>query len=868
MTSHIKLKWLDHQSSGRKGVTWGVPWKRGVLSRQDQLVLVNEQGKPQPIQTWPTAFWPDGSVKWTAHAASFDGKVEDQYKMKLGKSEYSDGTLTVKESEEYIEIDTGSIVCQLNKRGNTIIKQITRENRVICTGSQLNLIREERSQTTGYRIKKEEDFVSHISRAAVEQDGPIRCTVKVEGRHERVNGGRLWIPFTLRFYFYVNQASIKINHTFVYDGNPHEDYIKGLGMSFSVPMKGPLYNRHVRLVGDTGLFSESPKNLATMRTVGKYEELFKKQQSGAFITFDENQDEKFLDILDDAAVWDRFKLVQQSADSYCLSKQTKTGCSWLHAAAGHRAGGTIYVGSENGGMATGVRNFWKRYPSSLEVSGTAEDTAELKAWFWSPDGETMDLRHYDTETHLKSSYEGFEEMRSTPYGIANTSELVIHCFDRTPSHGELLQWNRDKENPALFVCEPQYYHEVKAFGEWSLEDRRTPALQEIEEKLDQTIDFYQKEVEQRRWYGFWNYGDVMHTYDHVRHTWRYDIGGYAWQNTELVPNMWLWYMFLRSGKSDIFRMAEAMTRHTSEVDVYHMGEYAGLGSRHNVIHWGCGCKEARIAMAGLHRFYYYLTADERIGDIMDEVVNADYTTVNLDPMRAYFPKDNYPTHTRIGPDWAAFVSNWMTRWERYEDTEYRDKILTGIDCLKKMPLKMKALAAYGYDPKTGKIYDIGNFAGGHLAICMGEPQVWFELTPLIDDPEWEEMLIEIGEFYNLPWEEKVRSTSVEFRKGSYAWPMFSTGITAYAAMKKNNTELSEVAWSILLNDKVGKSSINEETLLVKEDEVIRPIHELPWVTTNTVSQWSINAIMCIGFIGDALVQKETVKQVESFPKGV
>lgn len=51
------------------------------------------------------------------------------------------------------------------------------------------------------------------------------------------------------------------------------------------------------------------------------------------------------------------------------------------------------------------------------------------------------------------------------------------------------------------------------------------------------------------------------------------------------------YSFLRTGAPEIFRMAAAMTRHTSEVDLYHMGEYAGLGSRHNVVHWGCGCKE-------------------------------------------------------------------------------------------------------------------------------------------------------------------------------------------------------------------------------------------------------------------------------------
>ena len=79
----------------------------------------------------------------------------------------------------------------------------------------------------------------------------------------------------------------------------------------------------------------------------------------------------------------------------------------------------------------------------------------------------------------------------------------------------------------------------------------------------------------------------MHTYDFDRHEWRYDIGGYAWDNSELATDVWLWMYFLRSGRADAFRFAEAMTRHTGEVDVHHLGRFAPLGSRHNVQHWGC-----------------------------------------------------------------------------------------------------------------------------------------------------------------------------------------------------------------------------------------------------------------------------------------
>ena len=74
-----------------------------------------------------------------------------------------------------------------------------------------------------------------------------------------------------------------------------------------------------------------------------------------------------------------------------------------------------------------------------------------------------------------------------------------------------------------------------------------------------------------------------------------------------------------------FRFAEAMTRHTGEVDVHHLGRFAPLGSRHNVMHWGCSAKQLRISTALNRRYYYFLTADERVGDLMREQIEAART---------------------------------------------------------------------------------------------------------------------------------------------------------------------------------------------------------------------------------------------------
>lgn len=865
MNTEVKLKWLNKEAAIPVGVTWGIPWKEGELLREDTLALQSPGGlTPIPVQSWPTAFWPDGSVKWSAHAAAVPSLGEQSYEMvKGGAAIAPEQSIAIQETAQTIVVDTGIMACTLSKQGDNLIRTIIRDNIEICSGGSLVALKENTSLVSGERIAREEPFGFHIHKAVIEQKGPVRAVVRLEGKHRSETGKREWLPITLRLYFYAGLETIRIVHTFHYDGNPNEDFIKGLGITFSVPMRGPLYNRHVRLAGDSGFLSESPKTLHTRRTKGKYRDMFQRQLNGELLSFDTEEDSYFLGLLDDSAVWDDFKLVQHSSEHYQISKRTMEQCCWLKAAEGRRSGGLGYIGSEGGGLAAVLHRAWEKHPSALQMNGTVSSKAAFTIWFWSPDAIAMDLRHYDTKTHVESSYEGADELRATPYGVANTSEVTVWCLSATPGPEQLQELKKQGESPSLLVCEPDYYYETRAFGLWSLPDRSTPAKAYLEDRIDGIAAFYQSEVEQRKWYGFWDFGDFMHSYDPVRHVWNYDLGGCAWQNTELVPNMWLWVLFLRSGREEIFRLAEAMTRHTSEVDVYHFGEYAGLGSRHNVVHWGCGCKEARIAMAGLHRYYYYLTADERIGDLMDAVKDADYATVSLDPMRAYFPQDEHPTHIRIGPDWSAFSSNWMTRWERFEDEVYRDKIKVGIDCVKEAKYGLISGPTYGYDPKSGKLTPLGDDNWGrHLMICMGAPQVWFELAAMLKDPEWEEMMAEFGVYYNLSQEEKDLVTHGEISTSRFEHPVLSVAIVAYGAAYKNNAAAAQKAWSILLGNDFAKIDLQRNAIDVT---YVDGLKEIDWMNTNEAAQWSLNTIISLELIAEELSEPfenliaETVK---------
>jgi hypothetical protein len=418
----------------------------------------------------------------------------------------------------------------------------------------------------------------------------------------------------------------------------------------------------------------------------------------------------------------------------------------------------------------------------------------------------MDLRHYDTVGHgLEMAYEDWKEGWDDPLGGANTTELTLWALGGVPSNGQLVAMSKTSSEPGLLVATPEYYHANRAFGFWSLPDRSTPARRALEDQLDSAFDFYQKEVDQRGWYGFWDYGDMMRQYDEVRHQWRYDIGGWAWNNTELLPDYWLWYTFLRTGRADAFRLAEAMTRHTSEVDVHHIGRFAPLGSRHNVNHLGDGAKQPRISQAGLKRFYYFLTADDRIGDLMHEQLTADATYAAVKKMDPRMPDRGQYASASFGTDWAAYCINWMTEYERTGDTKWLDKIKAGMQTQLALAAKPGQLLGSGpYDPATGKFMSAGRGGGPTgFDLLFGTTEIMAELELSVDYPRY--------------WE---------------AWHAYAaTGdgrLLAYAAWVTKNPELGRRAWQGRANGgRAGTQVFATQFHTVEPPDVPAPLREPP-----------------------------------------
>jgi len=882
-----KLHWLAPRKESAVPVTFGVPHSRGVLSREESLRLVDESGKAIPVQTKTTAFWPDGSVKWTAHSAVLD--TDKNYTVEKGENPCASSVLTASQAADgTVTVESDLLFCRIENGTHNLISALVRKQTSHTPMSaQLVGYLERAKDVRGLETHELFKFTGTTTKVTLEEAGPLRAVVKIEGDHEiEMNRAKVF-PFVVRLYFYAGSDEVKIVHTFIFNANEETDLLRGIAVEFSVATGGALHNRHVGFVGETGMFYEGVQPMYVgggvwgrknpkRKAAGEVDErvlMYERQQlDGQFVTIDPVEFEDYLEIVEDNAAFSDFRLTQNSSDSYAITKRSKPNCAYIDITHGTRSNGTIFLGTEAGIVAAGIKDFWQKAPMAVEVKGMTTDKAKMTLWLWSRYAEPCDFRAYDTVSHAYS-YGG---VMNVPEGVANTNEIYLKLFDAMPGKQPVVDFASDFQSDSLLIADPEVYGDTGVFGSYWIQPKEEKyRIEAFEKALLGYVRFYIKEVEQRRWYGFWDYGDVMHTYDPIRHSWRYDVGGYAWQNTELCNTYVNWLTFLRTGDYDIYRFARAMSRHCSEVDTYHLGKYAMLGTRHNVRHWGCGAKEPRISMAGHHRFYYYLTADERIGDVMDFVKDVDNRCDYKDPMGGFFQPKHDPehrnyAHVRVGPDWTSYAINWLIRWERFEDTQYRDKLLTGIESLKKAPLRLASGSTFHYDHRDNILHYMGaeNPAGHthvgdgnyqqHMVVCFGGPETWMELCELLDhDDELKDMLAQFGELYAMTPEERYAATNnLITEKNDRAWeghgPVWGLRTYAYTAWLKDRPDLMEKALENLKFDGDLESVIGDWTegrvfadgtlniYPIEAKDTPRPMDEMKYAKTNGIAQWSLN----------------------------
>ena len=866
----VTLDWLEDGGPGAApGSTVGVPWPKGAHQPDQTFALTDTDGRAVPVQSWPTAYWPDGSLKWTAHAVSSgSGKLT----LAAGDAAAPDKQVTVDRSGGTIDVSTGVITAKIGKNGSTLIKSVTRGSTEIARNGRLVLLRQPEIEDEDQGTVKTERFDGAIGEVTVEQDGPVRAVVRIDGKHRR--GSRSWLPFSIRLYFYAGADSFRMVHTITYDGTQEPgkasgDFIRGLGVRFTVPMRDAAYDRHIRIGGEgTGLLREAVKGITGLRR-DPGAAVQAAQYAGQKLPDPSTWDQRVTTRLQYIPEWGDYTLAQLSADGFTLRKRTRKGHGWIGAGGGGRASGFGYVGGVSGGFSFGLRDFWEKHPAQLDIRDAHTDEAEVTLWLWSPEAQPMDLRFYHDgmgqDTYAKQlegleiTYEDYEPKFGTPYGIARTSELLFWANESTPAPGKLAEQVAAVRVLPQLAAPPRQLIKAKVFGPglYSEPDRSTAAKAKIEDHLDFLFTYYKDQVEQRRWYGFWDYGDFMHSYDTVRHQWRYDVGGYAWDNSELSPDLWLWFAYLRSGRADIFRFAEALTRHTGEVDVYHLGDWAGLGTRHGVQHYADSAKQQRIANTTYRRYYYFLTADERVGDLMHANVDSDETFLVLDPIRKIrtepYTPDRHALSIGFGTDWSGLVSAWLTEWERkgpkWEKAKAR--VLSTMETIAAQPNGFVQGSGL-YDLDTGRFAIAGKpvVSVSHLSAVFGLNELCAELIDLVDMPEFNEVYFDYCRYFNATKAEQAARYGTNF--GTLLLFQGHSRLDAYAAVRTGDETLAKRAWT-----KFYSSDGYMESSPWKTEKLSGPVtlvagSEAAWVSSNDTALYGLAAIENLALLGDRM----------------
>ncbi len=880
------LRWLDGTAPPEHaGATWGWPWARGQVRRDQAFALRDGQGRLHALQSWPLAWWPDGSLKWSGHAlppaltpSGEPSKAWQIVALPAGRAApASVPALRVEETPDLVIVDTGVIRCAVPRRSAVLVSSVTRSGVELLRDVRLVANADDAPDDEGATrdTRQTRRSLGEVEQVDIEQRGPHRAVLRLRGRHRAAvdasaDAGadrRAWLPFDLRLSLHAGGEALRLMHSWVFDGDPQRDFPRGLGLVADVPLRDPLHDRHLRFAGaadgpETGLWAEAVRGLTGLRR-DPGAAVRVAQLEGRACPPDSDWQRTVRELQDHIPAWGDFSLSQLSPDAFQIRKRTRAGHTWVHAAHGARAAGLGYVGGPGGGIAFGLRDFWQRHPTQLEVRDAHTAMAQVRVWWHSPEAPALDLRPYhdglgqltfeQQRQGLEVTYEDYEPGFDTAVGVGRSHEITLFVLEATPPRERLLRLARLVQTPPQPVAAPRRYLDTGVFGPlWSLPDRSTPAKAAIEDRLDSLFEFYRREAEQRRWTGFWDHGDIRHTYDEDRHEWRYDVGGFAWDNSELSPDLWLWSAFLRSGRPDIFRFAEAMVRHTSEVDTYHLGRFQGLGTRHGVLHWSDSAKQLRISTAAYRRHYHYLTADERIGDVLHQLREADRTLITLDPGRKLGarPAEAGDGLLGVGTDWGALLANWLTEWERSGDVRWRDRIRRGMESIAAMPHGFFSAATAGYDLKTGALVNVSGERVGasHLSAVFGLAEMVADLVALIDVPGFEQAWLQYCTLFNASPDEQRRVLGAPHGAGSVLRVGHSR-LTAYAAWRQRDAALARRAWREFLSD---PRRAPVATRRVSGPAALRPVDEAPGISTNDAAQWALAAIQNLALIGEDL----------------
>jgi hypothetical protein len=687
-------------------LTFGVPFPKGALHSPDQVRVLTSSGREVPAQVTEVTTWEpaDPGIKWIW--VFFFAGPDDHYLLEYGpgvsRARDFDALEVVNNQREggLLEVTTGPMRFIVQQGETGFLKSVALD--LDRDGFDAADVIAEGPAGRGSFVDLLDDAGIDASRAMVTQtfiergSGPLHAVLRVEGVYRYARADNNAAPFVMRIHAYAGQPYVRVLHTFVYTGVPDKhrpvagEYAHLATQRDAViapdPSDAGWSEANDRLHG-SGLGLDLKLDAARRATVGWRDGNW--WSSGRRGTRERALTAQDVSLVQSGPKPDRIPPVPESSPTSRIAGFTaELSGGGAAAERTERADGWMDIRDTRRGVAIGIRHFVEEYPKEIAID--AAGGAQM--FTWSPRAGAMSFARSSATPGSEGAIENWAQ------GIAKTSELILMFHGASTSTADVARTMGYVLEPAVAHVDPAWYGESGVFGRFA---PRGAALGELQRALDYKFEWVLFNQRWAPWYGMFDHGDLKVTFN-----------GTSWSNwghNEPAQDFEIWLQFMRTGDPRYFDAAQALSRHTMDVDNTHwpsgpryLGDtnypldywktldeppatkWLGIGRRHSAQHWQHALS-AHVWVQGWMADYY-LAADHRALDVARQT--ADMHLRKL-----------WGEHELTGRRLYLSVWNLTEVWDATKDPRYGDEAKQRVDLMLRLQFDQGGsltLDRYGY----------------------------------------------------------------------------------------------------------------------------------------------------------------------------
>jgi hypothetical protein len=531
----------------------GVPFPRSAWSGTGALHLIDEnehedgqqQKTASAVQSRVLDRWSDGSCRWAlvdfvASSAAASGQPEARWRLRVQDANAAIATATATAATtgavpstsaslahneaDAVTIDTGVARFRVAKRGSTIFHDVIVDGISIIDAQQTKLTAiDEQGQPAHFEI----------TRVAIEDSGPIRAVVLLEGDLRRADGdGVRLLSVIARLHFVRGHAHVEWHVTV---RNPrsavHDEGLWDLGDGGSVLIKDLSLTLALRDVAGRPFVRCSPEAGRPLADAGELLELYQDSSGGA-----NWRSTNHLNRLHDIPV---------SFQGYRL--RTVRGEQQ-----GLRATPIVTMSDGARTVAVAMRHFWQNCPKAIEAG---RDGLVVRL-FPKQYADLHEIQGGEQKTHVFA----------IAFGAGASGGGGADRADRISEPA--LAWHR---SPLRVSLTPEWYAAAEA-GPYLTPRAADPndaylALVDAAIEGDDTFIHKREVVDQ---YGWRHFGDVYGDHEGVFHKGPAPLVSHYNNQYDVVAGFG--YQFMRSGDWRWWEQMEELAAHVTDIDIYHTDE--------------------------------------------------------------------------------------------------------------------------------------------------------------------------------------------------------------------------------------------------------------------------------------------------------